>query len=317
MHTDRNETQYDLIVPEEQDGKRLDVVLSVLLPDISRSYLQKLIEQGRLKRDGIVCRSKKTPVTAGAALSLTVPAPEPLQVKPEPIPLDICYEDQDVLIINKPRGMVVHPAPGHPDGTLVNAILFHCGGALSSINGIVRPGIVHRIDKDTSGLLMVAKNDQAHRNLAGQLEMHRITRAYQALVYHPFKEQEGTIDAPLGRDPGHRLRWAVVPHGMGKRAVTHYRVLESLGQFALIEARLETGRTHQIRVHMRSIGHPLVGDPLYGPSRDPFHANGQMLHAGLLGFCHPRTKQYMEFYAAPPKEFQRVLEQIRKRGPSH
>lgn len=293
------------------EGIRIDRALSLLMEDTSRSFIQKLISGGMLLLNGEKCISKKIKLQAGDAVVLTVPQPEILSVEPEDIPLDIVYEDDDVLVVDKPRGMVVHPAVGNLTGTLVNGIMFHCKDRLSSINGVIRPGIVHRIDKDTSGLLMVAKNNSAHNSLAKQLADHSSKRAYIAIVYNSFREDEGRIDEPIGRDPKNRLRQAVTDLN-SKTAVTNYRVLERLGKYALIEARLETGRTHQIRVHMSYIGHPLVGDSLYGPQKNPFGANGQMLHAYLLGFVHPSTGEYMEFTADPPKEFLNVLERIRK-----
>ncbi len=301
---------YTITIDEEKQGTRLDVVLSFCISDISRSFVQKLIEDGSVAIDGKVTTSKKEKVKAGQCISITIPEPEILEVTPQDIPLDIVYEDEDVLVVNKPRGMVVHPAPGNPDGTLVNAILFHCADRLSTINGVIRPGIVHRIDKDTSGLLVIAKNDMAHASLAAQLEEHSITRKYHAIVYNSFSADEGTVDAPIGRDPKNRLRQAVVPDG--RRAVTHYRVLERLGRFSYIEARLETGRTHQIRVHMAYIKHPLLGDFVYGPQKNNFGAEGQMLHAKVLGFVHPRTGEYMEFDSELPEAFVKVLEKVRK-----
>ena len=240
-----------------------------------------------------------------------MPEPEILSVEPEDIPLDIVYEDEDVLVVNKPRGMVVHPAVGNYTGTLVNAILYHCGERLSSINGVIRPGIVHRIDKDTSGLLMIAKNNMAHESLSAQLAEHSITRRYTALVYHNLSKDTGTVDAPIGRDPKNRLRMAVTTQN-SKRAVTHWTVLERFGKYTLIEAKLETGRTHQIRVHMSHIKHPLVGDMVYGPKKQALTEEGQMLHARVLGFVHPRTGEYMEFERPLPEEFEQVLRKVRK-----
>lgn len=306
-----NETIYKVNTDETQQGTRIDLVLSLALPETSRSFLQKLITGGNVTIDGRVCKSKKEKVEAGQEITIAVPEPEVLEVKAENIPLEIVYEDSDVLVVNKPKGMVVHPAVGNYSGTLVNAVMYHCGDSLSSINGVIRPGIVHRIDKDTSGLLMIAKNDSAHNSLAAQLAEHSITRAYQAIVYNNFKDDEGTVDAPIGRDPKNRLRQAVTTRG-SKRAVTHYKVLERLGKFTLIEARLETGRTHQIRVHMAHIKHPLLGDPLYGPAKNPYGVEGQMLHAKVLGFVHPSTGEYMEFESDLPEEFGKVLEKLRK-----
>lgn len=299
-------------VKAEQRGMRLDQVLAQEFPDSSRSFLQKLIADEAVRIDGTVCASKKYKVEEGQLISVMLPEPKALKVEAENIPLDLLYEDEDVLVVNKPRGMVVHPAAGNESGTLVNAVLYHCGSGLSSINGVIRPGIVHRIDKDTSGLLMIAKNDTAHNFLARQLAEHSITRVYNAIVYHNFQTDEGTVDEPIGRDPKNRLRQAVTDKN-SKRAVTHYRVLERFGKFTLIEARLETGRTHQIRVHMAYIKHPLLGDSLYGPARNPFGIEGQMLHARVLGFIHPSTGRYMEFEVEPPKDFQKILEKLRNR----
>ncbi len=306
-----NETIYKVDIDEENQGTRIDLVLSQALPETSRSFLQKLITGGSVSINGEVCKSKKQKVEKGQEITIVVPEPEQLQVEAEDIPLEIVYEDEDVLVVNKPKGMVVHPAVGNYNGTLVNAVMYHCGDSLSSINGVIRPGIVHRIDKDTSGLLMIAKNDAAHNSLAAQLAEHSITRAYQAIVYNNFGDDEGTVDAPIGRDPKNRLRQAVTLQN-SKRAVTHYKVLERLGKFTLIEARLETGRTHQIRVHMAHIKHPLLGDFVYGPAKNQYSVQGQMLHAKVLGFVHPSTGEYMEFESELPEEFQQVLDKMRK-----
>ena len=233
-----------------------------------------------------------------------------MDIRAEEIPLSVVYEDEDLLVIDKPRGMVVHPAPGHFSGTLVNAVLAYAGDSLSSINGVCRPGIVHRIDKDTSGLLLVCKNDFSHKALAKQLQEHSITRRYHALCKGHFKEVEGTIDAPIGRDEKNRKQQAI-NRIHGKEAITHFRVLENLRDASLVECRLETGRTHQIRVHMKSIGHPLLGDPLYGPKKNPYAIQGQALHAMVLGFVHPRSGKYMEFQAAYPEDFLKLLNSLR------
>lgn len=302
---------FEILINEDMDGIRLDLVLSAALDNYSRSFIQKLFEKNSIEVDGIICREKKYKATSGSIVRVKIPEPEKLEVEAENIALDIVYEDDDVLIINKPPGMVVHPAPGNYSGTLVNALMFHCGENLSSINGVIRPGIVHRIDKDTSGLLMVAKNDKAHNSLSEQLSKHSITRRYKAIVYNNIKEDEGTIDEPIGRDPSNRLRNTVTEIN-SKNAITHYKVLERFGRFTLIEARLETGRTHQIRVHMAHIKHPLLGDEVYGPAKNKEGAKRQMLHAGVLGFIHPSTLKYMEFESRLPNDFEVVLGKLRK-----
>ena len=298
-------------VTEQEAGSRLDVVLSLAVEDSSRSYLQKLIRDGLVTVDGEVCLKKNRILSEGEEVALDLPEPKELEVLPQDIPLDILYEDDALLVVNKPRGMVVHPAPGNEEGTLVNALLWHCKGQLSAINGVHRPGIVHRIDKDTSGVLMVAKTDAAHKGLSEQLAEHSITRVYKAIVYNNFTEDEGTVDVPIGRDPSRRTRQSAFGSGE-RRAVTHYKVLERFGKYTYIEARLETGRTHQIRVHMAYIRHPLVGDEVYGRGKNPFGVTGQMLHAATLGFIHPVTGEYMEFSAEPPAVFLKVLDQLRK-----
>ena len=249
----------------------------------------------------------------GEAVSVTLPDPEPVDVAPQDIPLDVVYEDSDVIVVNKPKGLVVHPAPGHPDGTLVNALLYHCGESLSGINGELRPGIVHRIDMDTTGVIIACKNDLAHNSIAAQLKEHSITRRYQAIVHGALKDDEGVIDEPIGRSPKDRKKMAV-NYNNGKSAVTHYKVLTRFKDFTHIECRLETGRTHQIRVHMASIGHPLLGDEVYGSARQPFSLEGQTLHAGVLGFIHPRTGEYVEFSAPLPAYFEELLEKLRKKA---
>lgn len=303
--------KYNFFINDEQQSTRIDLVLSLQLQEVSRSFVQKLLEKGAVTVNGTVCDSKKYKVKEGDEIEITVPEPEELKIEAENIPLDIVYEDDDLLVVNKPRGMVVHPAVGNENGTLVNAIMYHCGDRLSSINGVIRPGIVHRIDKDTSGLLMIAKNDMAHESLSKQLAEHSITRRYEALVFNNFNEDEGTIDAPIGRDPNNRLRQAVTAQN-SKHAVTHWRVLERFGKYTLVEARLETGRTHQIRVHMAYVKHPLVGDFVYGPKKQPFGVEGQLLHAKILGFVHPRTGQYMEFERPRPEIFEETLNKIRR-----
>lgn len=299
---------FEFIVEEDMKGTRLDVVLSLVIEEASRSHLQRLIDIGRVEVNGEVNASKKYKVKIGDAVRVTIPEPVHLNVTPEDIPLDIVYEDEDVLVVDKPKGMVVHPAAGNFTGTLVNAILYHCK-TLSSINGVIRPGIVHRIDKDTSGLLMIAKNDAAHRSLAEQLASHSITRAYRAVVYHNFQEDEGTVNAPIGRDPKNRLKMAVTQMN-SKEAITHYRVLQRFGSFTYIECRLETGRTHQIRVHMAHINHPLLGDAVYGPKKKVMGVETQMLHARMLGFRHPKTGAYMEFASPLPQEFANIIKKL-------
>ncbi len=298
-----------LTVEAEDAGKRMDKYLAEQFPECTRSYLQKLLKDGNVRISGKpVKASAKT--AAGACIELLIPEPVEAEILPEAIALDILYEDGDVILINKPKGMVVHPAAGHTTGTLVNALMYHCRGNLSGINGVLRPGIVHRIDKDTTGVLVVCKNDKAHNELARQLKEHSITRRYRAIVCGNLKEDEGTVDAPLGRHPRERKKMAIVQTG-GKRAVTHYRVLERFGSYTYIECQLETGRTHQIRVHMASLGHPLLGDEVYGRTKSPFHTEGQTLHAMTLGFVHPTTGEYMEFTAALPEYFERILKKLR------
>lgn len=303
--------KFTFLIDEETQSTRIDLVLSLLLPETSRSFIVKLLEGGNLMVNGMTCTSKKYKVQAGDQVEITIPEPEILKIEAENIPLDIVYEDDDVLIVNKPKGMVVHPAAGNYTGTLVNAIMYHCGDRLSSINGVIRPGIVHRIDKDTSGLLMIAKNDKAHESLSAQLAEHSITRRYVALVHHNFAADEGTVDAAIGRDPKNRLRMAVTGEN-SKNAVTHWKVLERFGKYTLIEARLETGRTHQIRVHMAYYNHPLVGDLVYGPKKQVLTEDGQMLHAKILGFVHPSTGEYMEFEQPLPESFEKILEKLRR-----
>ncbi|WP_324823777.1 RluA family pseudouridine synthase [Sinanaerobacter sp. ZZT-01] len=309
--TEEQNTIHSFEIDESNAGKRIDAALPGLISDVSRNHIQKLIEEGQVKVNGKVQSSKKYKVGQGDFISVTLPKPQKLKVEAQDIDLKIVYEDKDLLVVNKPKGMVVHPAAGNTEGTLVNALLYHCTN-LSGINGVIRPGIVHRIDKDTSGLLMIAKNDTAHRSLTKQLSEHTITRAYRAIVYHNFSEDTGRIDAPIGRDPKNRLRMAVTTQN-GKHAVTHYTVLERFGDFTYIEAKLETGRTHQIRVHMAYKKHPLLGDEVYGPKKGIFGVKSQMLHAKVLGFIHPVSGDYMEFESDLPEEFEAVLEKLRKR----
>lgn len=290
---------------------RIDKYLSDMLPEHSRSYIQKLLSDGNILVNGSSVKSNYK-LSIGDQISVDLPEPKEVSILPEDIPLDIVFEDEDILIVNKQKGMVVHPAAGHSNGTLVNAILYHCQGNLSTINGVLRPGIVHRIDMDTTGLLVVCKNDMAHQSLSEQLKVHSITRKYQAIVYDNIVEDTGTIRQSIGRHPVDRKKQAVNVRN-GKEAVTHYQVLERFhGKYTYVECQLETGRTHQIRVHMAYIHHPLLGDTLYGPAKDAFHLQGQTLHAGVLGFIHPRTKKYVEFQAALPEYFQQLLEQLRQ-----
>ncbi len=306
------EHQINLSVEESDTGKRLDTFLAASCMDLSRSYIQKLIKDHRVGINGNFDVKSKIAVSSGDLITIHLPEPETLTITPQDIPLDILYEDQDVLVVNKPKGMVVHPAPGHYSDTLVNAVMFHCKDNLSAINGVLRPGIVHRIDKDTTGALIVCKNDRSHKCISEQLKAHSITRTYQAIVYHNFSEDRGTIDLPIGRHPTDRKKRTVTDKN-SKRAVTHYTVLDHLDhQFNHIECRLETGRTHQIRVHMAHIGHPLLGDMVYGPNSIKYKKlQGQTLHAGTIGFVHPTTDEYMEFKAPLPDYFKKLLKNLK------
>ena len=297
------ESPMRICVEEEDAGMRLDQFLANALSDHSRSYLQKLIGSGTVLVNNKTAKSSLR-LNADDTISLVIPKPKELEVLPEEIPLDILYEDDDILIVNKPKGMVVHPAPGHMNGTLVNALLFHCRDSLSGINGILRPGIVHRIDRNTTGSLIVCKNDMAHR------------KTYQAIVHGNLKTDEGTIDRPIGRHPTDRKKMAVMAPN-AKEAVTHYKVLERFGNYTYIECRLETGRTHQIRVHMSSIGHPLLGDDVYAYKNEPerflgVHLQGQTLHAKTIGLVHPTKEIYMEWDAPLPEYFQELLKKLRE-----
>lgn len=292
-----------------KEAGRLDAILSSHVTSVSRSYLQKIIEKGQVSVNGKVETSKKFKLKSGDLIEFEIPEPEVLKVEAEDIAINIVYEDDSLMIINKPVGMVVHPAPGNYTGTLVNALMFHAN-KLSSINGVIRPGIVHRIDKDTSGLLMIAKTDQAHQSLAAQLKAHTTTRKYIALVHGRINEETGTINAPIGRSQKDRLKMAVVDRN-SKEAITHFKVIERFKQYTLIECQLETGRTHQIRVHMAYIGHPLLGDPLYGVKKAKIKHEGQLLHAKTLGFIHPQTKEYMEFDSEVPELFDIMIKKIR------
>lgn len=289
---------------------RIDRYLTEQCPELSRSYIQKLLKDQKVKADHKTVKANYK-VQPGQEIVVEIPDAEPLDIQPEDIPLDILYEDPYLLVVNKPKGMVVHPAAGHTGGTLVNAVMAHCGENLSGINGVLRPGIVHRIDKDTTGALLVCKTDEIHRSLAEQLKEHSIKRRYRAIVRGNLKEDTGTIEGPIGRHPTDRKKMAI-NYKNGKDAVTHYKVLERFGQYTYVECRLETGRTHQIRVHMSSIGHPLLGDTVYGSGKDPFHLEGQTLHAMILGFIHPTSGEYMEFSAPLPEYFLKLLEKLRK-----
>ena len=297
------------IIPESLDGARADVVLSAL-GEMTRSAAQKLLDAGTVCADGKTA-AKSAKLRAGTALSAEIPEPAPAEPVPQDIPLDIVYEDGDVLVVNKPAGLVVHPAAGHEDGTLVNALLYHCGDTLGGINGVLRPGIVHRIDRDTSGLLVVAKNDAAMESLARELAAHHTERVYECIV-RGCPDDEGMVDAPVGRHPTDRKKMAV-NYKNGKPAVTHYRVLERFAGYSYVECRLETGRTHQIRVHMAHIGHPIVGDPVYNPGGESFGLTGQCLHAKTLCFRHPKTGEMLKFTSELPETFRKLLTKLRGR----
>lgn len=295
-----------IYVTEETEGDRIDRFLAEQCEELSRSFLQKLLKSECVfVNDKAVKASYK--VAEGDQIVFEVPEAVEPEILPENIQLEILYEDRDVILVNKPKGMVVHPAAGHYTGTLVNALMYHCREDLSGINGVMRPGIVHRIDMDTTGVLIACKNDLAHTSIAEQLKEHSVTRRYQAIVHGVLQDDEGIIDAPIGRHPQDRKKMCVNERN-GKRAVTHYRVLNRFEKFTHIECRLETGRTHQIRVHMAYLGHPLLGDAVYGPAKCPYRLQGQTLHAGILGFIHPRSGEYMEFSAPLPEYFQKLLE---------
>lgn len=296
-------------IDENACGMRLDAYLAQIIPELTRSRLQKLIAEGCVTVNKKPSKANYK-AKIGDEICIEVPPPKETAIVAEDIPLDIVYEDEDLLVVNKPQGMVVHPAAGNYSGTLVNALMSHCGGRLSGINGEIRPGILHRIDKDTSGLLLVAKNDRAHLGLSEQIKAHSLTREYFAIVHGNIKEDSGTIDAPIGRDERNRKKMTITEKN-SRNAVTHFFVLERFGKYTHIMCRLETGRTHQIRVHMSKNGHPIVGDPTYGVKKEEFSLNGQLLHAAKLGFVHPTSGEYMEFEKEAPDYFQNVLRRLR------
>ena len=300
-------------VEERQSGMRLDKFLTEIYPDQTRSFLQKLVKSGEIKVNGKPVIKAGFVVEGGDQISASIPTPQAVEIEAENIPLDILYEDADVLIVNKPKGMVVHPSAGHYSGTLVNAIMYHCADSLSGINGEIRPGIVHRIDMDTTGALIICKNDAAHVDIAEQIKEHTVTRRYRGIVCGVVKEDEGTIEGAIGRHPTQRKKMAINEKN-GKPAITHYKVLQRFAKYTYMEFRLETGRTHQIRVHMASIGHPLLGDELYGNPKNLAMKGlqGQTLHAMVIGFVHPTTHEYMEFEAPLPEYFQNLLKKLPK-----
>lgn len=298
----------EFTVTEEIRGERIDTAVSDNFPDLTRSAVQKLIADENVLVNGTPV-AKNYKVRTGDVIEVVVPEPTVMSAEPQNIPIDVLFEDDDLLVVNKPKGMVVHPAPGNPDGTLVNALMYHCAGSLSGINGVIRPGIVHRIDKDTSGLLIVAKNDFAHVDLAAQIKEHSFTREYRAVVHGNLKEDTGTISAPIGRNPKDRKKMAVTDKN-SREATTHYEVIDRFGGYTYVKCRLETGRTHQIRVHMAYIGHPVAGDLVYGPKNTPTELRGQCLHAGLIGFIHPRSGEYLELEAPIPEYFEKFLRKL-------
>ena len=309
-----NTIEYDELISLEIDsdsaGERLDKILSYVLSDFSRSFVQNLFSDGLVIYNGKKV-SKSFKPKSGDIISFIVPEPKELSLQPQNIPLDIIYEDNDLLVVNKPKGMVVHPAPGNYDSTLVNALLWHCKDNLSGINGVIRPGIVHRIDKDTSGLLLVAKNDTAHVSLSSQISSHSLDREYRAVIHGHLKEKSGIIDAPIGRSPNDRKKMCVISHN-SKNAVTHYNVIEEYKDYSFVALKLETGRTHQIRVHMSYLGHPVAGDMVYGPKNGVSYLNGQCLHAGIIGFDHPSSGEHLKFEAELPDYFMDFLRRIKK-----
>ncbi len=294
---------------EESKNQRLDAFLASSLDGLTRSQATRLIESGEVAVNGRAV-GKSYKLAGGEDIAVTLPEPEPVEAVPQDIPLDVVYEDADVIVVNKPSGMVVHPAPGHPDGTLVNALLYHCAGTLSGVGGALRPGIVHRIDRDTSGLIIAAKNDAAHQYLSAQLADHTLARTYECIVVGALREDRGTVDAPIARHPTDRKRMAVVAGG--REAVTHWEVIARYPGYTHVRCRLETGRTHQIRVHMAYIGHPILGDTVYGAKKEVPGLTGQCLHAVGLRFLHPRTHEVVELFCPLPEEFTRMLQKIRK-----
>lgn len=300
--------QLEFLVLKDDENKRIDSFLNNNLEDVSRNRIQKLIEEKQVLVNNKSI-NKNYKLKENDKIIINIEEPKEIDILPENIPLNIVYEDEDVILINKPQDMVVHPANGHYSHTLVNALMYHCKDNLSGINGVMRPGIVHRIDKDTSGILIVAKNDKSHQKLASQLEEHSMTRVYYAIVYNNLKNDKGTIDAPIGRHPIDRKKMAVIDKN-SKRAVTHYEVLQRFNKYTLIKLKLETGRTHQIRVHMSYIGNPLLGDIVYGKEKQPFKLVGQVLHAKVLGFVHPTTNKYMEFETELPQYFKDILKKL-------
>lgn len=297
-------------VMEEQEGERLDKFLSIIYPDTSRSFFQKLIKDSAVMVND---KTEKASYRMNFEDVVTIHFPDAVEttIEPENIPLDILYEDDDLLVVNKPKGMVVHPSAGHYSGTLVNAIMYHCKDSLSGINGEIRPGIVHRIDMDTTGSLIVCKNDNSHISIAEQIKIHSVNRIYEGIVLGNVKEDEGTIEGPIGRHPIERKKMAINEKN-GKPATTHYKVLKRFGNYTYMQFKLQTGRTHQIRVHMSSIGHPLLGDSLYSSGKTPFkNLSGQTLHAKTIGFIHPSTNEYMEFHAPLPEYFEKLLSQLK------
>lgn len=301
--------EFYFIISEDGEGERIDKYLNALMDSLSRSYIQKLIDEGNITVNETI-RKANYKLKQGDKIRLNLPKAAAPDIEPEKIPLAVLYEDNDIIVVNKPKNMVVHPAPGHYSHTMVNALLYHCHGNLSGINGVLRPGIVHRIDKDTTGSVIACKNDMAHTSIARQLKEHSIVRKYHAIVCGVLKEDIGTIHTLIGRHPRDRKKMTVVPAG-GKEAVTHYRVLRRFEKYTYVECTLETGRTHQIRVHMASIGHPLLGDEVYGNAKSPFHLQGQCLHARILGFHHPQNHEYIETDAPLPEYFLRLLNTLK------